>query len=550
MGRAMAAALEAGGVAPWEVDYINAHGTGTGENDAVETRAIKAVFGQAAQKIPVSSTKSQIGHTMGAAGALEAVASILAIVGQFVPPTIHFDRARPDCDLDYVPNASRRHAVSVVLSNSAGFGGANSALVLGRWQRHPPSREVTYLDNRVVITGMGVATCLGIGLEAFWDGAREGRCGLGPISSFDPSPYGCALAGEVPMAGLLRWVNPRNLRHLDPLSINAVACTRMALNDARLKISAENAQRIGVLFGTGAGPLDTVAAFNQDIVRAGPLQVKPFLFQNSVFNAAAGHVCQEFGIKGCTSTLIIGDASFNNCVAYAYEILKKGTMDGILAASADVFCEPLLAGFAKLGLASREACRPFDARRDGLSPSGAAAAFMLETLAHASGRGARIYGEIKGYGMSSDGYRCAGCDPSGVDWSRAMTLAIEESGFEPGQIDYVAATATGLRVMDLAEANAIKKALGPAACHVPVSAIRSLVGHSGAAGPALALAASLLGMRDGLIPPTAGLESPDPQCDLALVRGAPLRRKIHSALVNSFAWGGSYVTLAIAGYSP
>jgi 3-oxoacyl-[acyl-carrier-protein] synthase II len=495
-----------------------------------------------------------IGHPLGASGVVAGAACILAIQHQFVPPTVNLMRPAPGCDLDYVLGRARPRPVQVALAFSWGWGGNNVAIVYGK---HEPQRRASpqggRVERRVVITGMGIISCVGIGKEEFWEAMAGGRHGLVPIKSFDAAPYGCEVAGEVQDARLAPYVSPARLRRLDTVSLYAVASTRMAVLDAGLQGTKVDRERVGVMVGTSTGPLGTISAFQRKMLLERTPVVNPMLFSNTVFSAAAGHVCVEHGFKGYTATLAIGDVSGLSALAYGYDLLKRGAMDAVVVVSASEFNETLLAGCSRLGLLSKGCCRPFDGHRDGGTLSAGATAFILETADHAVARGARVYGEIKGYGITADAQglgpmpfvngRGGGPGRSVAHWARAITAALESSETRAEAIGHVAAAACGAPVADLAETRALKAALAGRAYEIPVNAMRSMVGYAGSSGATLALAASLIGMSEGVIPPTVNLDTPDGECDLFYVPHRSVKARVDSFLVNAVGCGGTYVSL-------
>jgi 3-oxoacyl-[acyl-carrier-protein] synthase II len=372
--RAMDFAIQDAAISQESIDYINAHGTGTKFNDPTETKAIKLIFGERAKQVPISSTKSMIGHTLGAAGAIESIATILTLKNDVVPPTANFTEPDEGCDLDYVPNKAREKTVNIALSNSFGFGGNNAAIVLSKYSDHKSSSK-KQIDNRVVITGLGIVNPMGIGIDNFWKNVIVGKSGLKPITSFDTSKYASKKGGEITDFNPKDFIHFSRLRRMDRLSQLAVTSTKLAIEDSDLVITNENCERIGLIFGTGTGPMDSIMGSITEVYTEASAQklttVSPARFLNTVFNAAAGHVSIEFKIKGLNSTIAMGGVSSSNAMCYAYDLVKTGRADAICVVSSDEIGETLFAGYSKLGILAKkngnisEDSRPFDKDRNG-----------------------------------------------------------------------------------------------------------------------------------------------------------------------------------------
>jgi 3-oxoacyl-[acyl-carrier-protein] synthase II len=463
--RAIRAALGAAGVAPADVRYVNSHGTGTPKNDPAETNATKAGLGdEAARKVAVSSTKSMIGHLLGAAGAVENIVTIKALQHQIAPPTANFEEPDPECDLDYVPNQSRPLEMKYAISNNFAFGGANACVVLARagaTEEPPPAADF----DTVVITGLAALTTAGVGADALWQafqsqqictsdesGTRVGRV------DFDPSP----------------WLSPRERRRIDRLGVFSIIASKLALEDAGITVSDENRERIGCIFGTGSGPVESLEAFTKPLLQEGPAAANPAVFPNTVYNAAGGQVAMHVGAIGPASTVTAGHAAGASALIYAADLVASNQADAMICLAADSLTDMLIKGYGDLGLAEQ-------GKGDGFGIAEAGIAIILERASHAKSRGARVYGEVRSYGIASDAKGIGRFDPSGHGIERAMRLAVERAHLEPSDITAVVAAASGFRATDGAEKQAIKRVFGD---DVKVVAPKKLLGEPvGAGGP-------------------------------------------------------------------
>ncbi len=540
---AIRATLLDSGLEPEQVQYVNGHGTGTPKNDIAETNAIKAALGETAYKIPISSTKSMIGHTLGAAGAIEGIATILAIYHQFVPPTANYQADDPEMGLDYVPNHGRPAALDVAISNSFAFGGNNAVVAYGRYTGQPRYKEQV-VEQRVVITGLGMISTAGVGVEPFWEAVSKGQSCIRPITTYDTTDYYCKSGGEIPEFDARQFIAARDMRRMDTSSKYAIITSKIALADAGFAVTDANRHRVGVLAGTGSGPAQAAVDFFDPLIEGGPPAANPAIFPNTVFNAAAGQVAIHLQLQGCTSTITADRASSAHALAYSYDLLRRNLNDAIICVAMDEFHEAGLAGSTGLNLVS-ETPRPFDSQRNGYAPGGGAVALVLETLESAQKRGATIYGEVAGYGMSSDATQTGQQDIKGEHIARAMQLALAAGQLTPTDLNYIFASANGQRAGDLAEAQAIQLALGDDVSQVSVSSIKGTIGEPYGSTGAFNVVAGLLAMRDLRVPPTLGLEKPGAGCKLQHVTQEPMDIYLNNFLANSVACGGNNVSLLV-----
>lgn len=533
--RAMRRALERAALRPAEVDYVNGHGTGTPANDSAEIKAFDSLF-EGIEPPPVSSTKSQIGHTLGAAGAVEAAICTLALRDQVLPPTVNV--ADPgSITRDIVPNESRPRPLDVVVSNSFAFGGNNCSIVLGRAAGEARERA----GRRVVITGAGVVSPLGIGRTPFLEAITSGAVAIGAARTIDTAACASGLAAEVEGRSLRRYVDPAYVRRLDQLGLLVLAASRIGLQDASYKITKDHSERVGMIFGTYTGPLETVGRLSETIGTQGPHRVNPRLFPNSVMNAAAGHACLSLQIKGPLSTLATGCASGLTGLGYAADQIRRGEAEVMLAVSADELTSLLHLGYDRLGILSPSALRPYDRNRDGTVLGAGAVTVVLESLDHALERGATILGEVTGHAVTADAYRIAGNDPSGAAWAESFRRAIADADLVPGDIGAVYGDGRGTTAVDQAEARAVADVWRPGS--IALANISGQAGHLHSTTPLLSLVCGLHSMSTGQVPRIQGLRDPLPEIEGHL--GAPGEAAGRPFMVTSANWGGTYVSAVV-----
>ncbi|MFI0480824.1 beta-ketoacyl synthase N-terminal-like domain-containing protein [Actinomadura sp. 9N215] len=492
--RAIQVALGAAGVAPEDVGYVNSHGTGTAKNDPAETRATRLGLGNAAKAVPVSSTKSMIGHLLGAAGAVEGIVTARALEEQIAPPTANFTEPDPDCDLDYVPNTARPVRMSVAVSNNFAFAGANASVVFTRGRDETPPPPAT---DRVVITGLAALTSAGPDLDALWDAFAKGRdC----TSEEDGVRLGRA---SVETDGLL---TPRDRRRMDRLGVLSVVASAHALADAGLDLDDADRERVGVIFGTGVGPMEAMERFSRPLFEDGPRAANPAVFPNTVYNAAAGQVAMRLGTIGPTSTVTTGHAASSGALVYARDLLEADRADGIIAVGADSLTGTVVDAYRGLGALAPET---------GFGLAEAGIAVVLERRTAALRRGASPYAEVLGYGIASDGRGPGRWDLRGRGVERAIRTALDAAGLAAADVGSVWTSAAGLRTADRPEAAAVRRVLGPdVAEFAPKRRLGEPMGAGGAlnavlaslslrrghtAGPALVLSSSLGGTHIALL---------------------------------------------------
>jgi len=544
--RAMLEALDHAHVSLEDVGYVNAHGTGTSGNDSTETNVLKMVFGQRAGEVAVSSVKGAIGHTLGAAGGIEALITVLAVHHGTIPPTANFTAAREGCSLDYVANEARRKPVSVAVSQNFAFGGNNAVLVLKKQDAHSGNGAVQ-TTQRVMVTGLGALSPLGCGTKAYLDALLECRDGIRPISAFDTSRLRTHYAGMVQDDPALQALRSK-ARRVDRLGLFTIAGTEMALQDSGIRVTRENAERIGIVVGTAYGPVQSCSLFHHEVAMDTPQKANPALFPNTVVNAGAGLASINLRVRGPNVAVSIGQASGMAAIAYGYELVRSGRADIIIAGGAEELDTALLEALAAARLCApyqgtMQVSAPFDTRRSGLVPAEGAGFIVLESLASAQRRNAKVYAELAGYHICADRPVRAGWDPEGEGMERAMRTALSFAGIDAAQIGYLGAAAMSHPRHDLIEARAIERVFPGKS--VPVGALTSLFGVSAATGP-LTLAATLLGMRENFLPGGAKCESPDPSCRVDLVNSGVRQGKMDAAMVNAASLCGTNVSVVVA----
>src|SRR3954464_1121356 len=424
-GRAIKAALAAAGVDADDVDYVNSHGTGTAKNDPAETAATKYGLGEHAYATAVSSTKSMIGHLLGAAGAVENIVTVRAIETQTAPPTANFTESDPECDLDYVPNEARPMDIDVAVSNNFAFGGANASIVWARPGARPAPPTPDY--DRVMITGVSAFTSVGTDLEALWSAYKTGTKGYdgeaGKVD-FEPSAY----------------LKPKERKRVDRIGLFSVITGQLALNDAGLELTDDNRERVGAIVGTGVGPMQSLEEFSLPIIEEGPSLANPAVFPNTVYNAAGGQTAIKLGAVGVASTVTAEHAAGAQALTYAFDLTSVNQADAVLAIASDSLTDTVIDGYRELGLLS------------GFGITEAGITMLLERASAASARGARVYGELAGYGVASDAEAVGRWSRSGAGVERAMRTALEGAGVAPEQVVAVWANAAGLHQADEPEA--------------------------------------------------------------------------------------------------
>ncbi len=413
------------------------------------------------------------------------------------------------------------------------------------------------MTRRVVITGLGAVTPLGHDVPTTWSNVIAGRSGAGPITQFDAAGYKTQFACEVKDFDVSPLVGKKEARRMDRFTQFAVAAAKQALDDSGLQVTADNSWRCGVYIGTGIGGIGTLEAETRLIVMKGPDRVSPFLVPMMLPDMAAGQVAIHFGLRGPNMAVVTACASGNNAIGDATDCIRRDAADVMLAGGAEAAIIPIsIAGFANMtAISSRNdaperASRPFDKERDGFVVGEGAAVLVLEELAHATARGAKIYGEVIGYGSTADAHHITAPEETGAGAAQAMRVALKQANLQPDQIDYINAHGTSTPLNDKSETAAIKAVLGEAAYNVPISSTKSMTGHLLGAAGAIEALFCLKVINEGIIPPTINYEHPDPVCDLDYVPNTARPATVNVAMSNSFGFGGHNAVVIFSRYQP
>ncbi|HTX53354.1 MAG TPA: beta-ketoacyl-ACP synthase II [Candidatus Baltobacteraceae bacterium] len=403
--------------------------------------------------------------------------------------------------------------------------------------------------TRVVVTGLGAVAPNGIGVDRFWDNLIQGVSGVAPIERFDASKHDVQIAGEVKGFDPLTWIEKKEVRKMDRFIQYAIAAAQMAFDDAGLKVTEENSHRMGVCVGTGMGGIPALEESHKILLDRGPGRVSAFFIPSIITNLGSGQISMRFGMKGPNSCVCTACATGNHALGDSFRIIQRGEADVMIAGGSEAVITPLtIAGFSAMrALSTRNAeptraSRPFDKDRDGFVMGEGSGLMVLETLEHAQRRGARIYAEMIGYGMSADAYHMTLPALDGA--VRSMRLSLADAKVAPSDVDYVNAHGTSTPAGDLNETNALKEVFGEHAKRLAVSSTKSMTGHLlGAAGGVESVITVLTIVRS-VIPPTINQDTPDPECDLDYVPNVARKASVRVALSNSFGFGGTNATLA------
>ena len=412
------------------------------------------------------------------------------------------------------------------------------------------------MKRRVVVTGMGMLTPLGVGTEANWRALCQGKSGVGPVTHFDAGQFRTQIAGEVKGFDPLDFIDRKLARRGDRFIHFALAATRMALEDSGLKITSANDERVGVSVGTAMGGIESIEKNHELLIKGARQQISPFFVPSFLCNMATGQVAITFGAKGANMCTVTACASGTHAIGDAAIVIQRGEVDAMIAGGTEAAIRPLVfAGLDPLKVMSarndapERASRPFDKGRDGFVIGEGAGMVILEELESARERGAKIYGEVLGYGLNSDAYHITAPDPDGAGAASCMRLALEDAGISPDQIDYINAHGTSTALNDLSETRAIKKVFGERSHKIPISANKSMMGHMWAGAGVAEAIASLLTITEGIIPPTINYETPDPECDLDYVPNEARRAEVNIVLSNSFGFGSTNGCLILGKFS-
>jgi 3-oxoacyl-[acyl-carrier-protein] synthase II len=413
------------------------------------------------------------------------------------------------------------------------------------------------LNRRVVVTGIGLVSALGIGTSETWAALLAGQSGVTRITKFDISGYATQIAAEVKGFDPLAFIEKKDIKKMDLFIQYAIAAAQFAMDDSKLEITADNAPNIGVFIGSGIGGFITIEREHESLLNGGPRKVSPFFIPSAIINLAAGQVSIRFGAKGPNSATCTACSASAHAIGDAYEIIKRCDADAMIAGGSEAaICAMSVAGFGQLrALSTRNddpprACRPFDKNRDGFIIGEGAGVIVLEELEHAKRRSAPIYAEIVGYGMSSDAYHMTAPSEDGDGARRAMAMAIRKANIAPADVDYINAHGTSTPYNDRIETHAIHNCFGDHAGKLAISSTKSMTGHLLGGAGGLEAGITALAVHQQVVPPTINLDDPDPDCDLDYVPHQKRKMPIRYALSNSFGFGGTNATLLFKRYEP
>ncbi|MEK6697788.1 MAG: beta-ketoacyl-ACP synthase II [Nitrospirota bacterium] len=411
------------------------------------------------------------------------------------------------------------------------------------------------MKRRVVVTGVGMVTPVGLDTEKTWEGLINGKSGIGPITQFDDKEMPTQIAGEVKGFDPAAYIEPKEIKKMDRFIHLAIAAGQMAMDDSGLKITPENAERVGVVVSAGMGGLPAIERYHKAYLEKGYRKISPFFIPMLIINEAAGNISMRFGAKGPNICVVTACATGTHSIGDAFKWIQRGDADAMIAGGTEsCICVTGVGGFnAMKALSTRNseperASRPFDAERDGFVMGEGSGIVILEELEFARKRGARIYAEVIGYGASGDAYHITSPAPSGEGAARCMAMAVKDAGIAPTELGYINAHGTSTKYGDELESIAIKTVFGDHAYKVPVSSTKSMTGHLlGAAGGVEAVV-SILALDRGILPPTINLENPDPECDLDYIPNKARKAQVEVAMSNSFGFGGTNACLIFKKY--
>jgi len=413
------------------------------------------------------------------------------------------------------------------------------------------------LKRRVVVTGMGMVSPLGTGVEKTWQALIQGKSAVARITKFDPTGFDTQIAAEVKDFVPENFIDKKELKRMDIFIQYAMGAAAMALEDSQLKITPANADRVGVVVGAGLGGLTTIESFHKVLLEKGPSRISPFFIPMLIVNEAPGQISMRFGAKGPNTSVVTACATGNHNIGDAWRIIQREDADAVIAGGVEATITPLaVSGFnAMKALSTRnqepeKASRPFDKDRDGFVIGEGCGILILEELNQALKRGAKIHAEIIGYGLTGDAYHITAPSPDGEGAARCMAMALKDAGISPAEIDYINAHGTSTYYNDIYETMAVKTVFKEHAKKIPISSTKSMIGHLlGGAGGVESIF-TILTISRGIIPPTINYQTPDPECDLDYVPNVARKAEVRIALCNSFGFGGTNAVLVFKKFEP
>jgi len=412
------------------------------------------------------------------------------------------------------------------------------------------------MKRRVVITGVGMITPLGTGTEKSWNNLIEGRSGVRRITHFNPDGLPCQIAAEVSDFEIDRFIEVKEQKKMDRFIHFGLSAATMAMDDAGLKVTEDNADRIGVIVGSGIGGLSAIEHYKQVLLEKGPKRVSPFFIPMTIINLISGQISIRFGVKGPNSAVATACATGTHSIGDAFKMIQHGVADAMICGGSEAVITPLgIAGFTSMkALSTRndnpeKASRPFDRDRDGFVMGEGAGVLVIEELEHALKRGAKIYAELIGYGLNSDAYHITSPSPNGEGAAKCMGHALKDAEIRAEDVDYINAHGTSTKYGDELETSAIKKVFGAHAYKLCVSSTKSMIGHLLGASGGVEAAICVLSIERGIVPPTVNLDNPDAGCDLDYVPHKAKPLNVNVAMSNSFGFGGTNACIIIKRFS-
>ena len=413
------------------------------------------------------------------------------------------------------------------------------------------------VSRRVVVTGIGLVSPLGIGTSENWHALLAGTSGVRRITKFDPTGFAAQIAAEVEGFDPLQFVDKKDVKKMDVFIQYAIAASQFAMDDSKLVVGPDNATDVGVFIGSGIGGFETIEREHKALLNGGPRRISPFFIPSAIINLASGHVSIRFGAKGPNLATCTACSASAHAIGDSFEIIRRGDADVMIAGGSEAAITPMsVGGFGAMrALSNRNdepgmACRPFDKDRDGFIIGEGSGILVLEELEQARRRGARIYAELVGYGMSADAYHITAPSEDGNGAVRVMQLALKKAGIAPEQVDYINAHGTSTPFNDRLETLAIKRCFGEHARRVAISSTKSMTGHLLGGAGGLEAGISALAVYHQAVPPTVNLDNPDPDCDLDYVPHSSRQVDVQYALSNSFGFGGTNAALLFKRYEP
>lgn len=410
-------------------------------------------------------------------------------------------------------------------------------------------------ERRVVVTGLGLITALGLDLEKSWNGLINGKSGVTPVERIDISKIACRIAAQIYDFEPKKYMDFKAAKRMDRFAQFAVKSSNDTIADSRLVIDEKNAHRVGVIIGSGVGGLSTLEEQHIRLLEKGADKVSPFVIPMMIANMAAAHVSIIIGAKGPVSTTSTACAAGSNAIGDAFEMIKRGIAEAMIAGGSEAAITPIgMSGFSNMNAMSgrnddpEAASRPFDRDRDGFVMGEGSGMIVLEELEHALARGAKIYCEMFGYGMSGEAFHITALEESGTNVARCMSMCLEEGNIEKEDVDYINAHGTSTPLNDAIETTAIKRCFGKYAYELNISSTKSMTGHCLGASGAVEAVASIMAIKNNIIPPTINLDNPDPACDLNYTAKVKQEKVVDVALSNSMGFGGHNVTLGFKKY--